>query len=82
MRWSDRNNGGMKPLLASMAAVLVSSALIVSPAAAAGTSTSDAVVLPPTHQLQVDPSYKSDGEVSTMGFGSGSRAFWCWFGVC
>jgi hypothetical protein len=83
MRWSDRNNEGMKPLLASMAAVLVSSVLVVSPAAAAGTSTSDAVVLPPTHQLQVDPSYKSGGEVSTLGAGAGSKAYWCsywgWF---
>jgi hypothetical protein len=71
-----------RPLMASMAAVLVSSALIVSPAAAVETSTSEAVVLPPTHELQVDPSYKSDGELSTMGFGAGSRVFWCWFGAC
>jgi hypothetical protein len=68
--------------MASMAAVLVSSALIVSPAAAVETSTSEAVVLPPTHELQVDPTYKSDGELTTLGMGNGAKAFWCWFGIC
>jgi hypothetical protein len=81
MRWSGGNNEVMKrPLLASMAAVLVSSALIVSPAAAVETSTSESV-LSPTVQLQ--PSYKSGGELSTMGLGSGSQTYWCnywgWF---
>lgn len=69
-----------RPLMASMAAVLVSSALVVSPAAAVETSTSEAVVLPPTHQLQVDPTYKSGGEISTLGAGAGAKSFWCMYG--
>jgi hypothetical protein len=82
MRWSDPDNEVMKrPLLASMAAVLVSSALLVSPAAAAGTSTSEAVVLPAGTQLQIQPSNKSGGGVSTMGVNEGSKIFWCsWWG--
>ncbi|MDI3329307.1 MAG: hypothetical protein QJR09_01060 [Micrococcus sp.] len=63
-----------RPLLASMAAVLVSSALIVSPAAAVETSTSEPVLAPSTQ-----PSYKSGGELSTMGAGAGSNAYWCNF---
>jgi hypothetical protein len=64
-----------RTLLASAAAVLVSSALLVSPAAAAGTSTSGSV-LPSTYQSQ--PVTKtSSGGMTTMGMGSGSKAFWC-----
>ncbi|GAA1123838.1 hypothetical protein [Citricoccus alkalitolerans] len=69
-----------RTLMASAAAVLVSSALLVSPAAAAEAPTSGSV-LPPT--LQTQPISKdSSGGMSTMGMGSGSKIFFCWFGFC
>ncbi|MFB9073658.1 hypothetical protein ACFFX0_21630 [Citricoccus parietis] len=69
-----------RTLMASAAAVLVSSALLVSPAAAAEAPTSGSV-LPSTFQTQ--PSSKdSSGGMSTMGFGNGANIFWCWFGAC
>jgi hypothetical protein len=69
-----------RTLLASAATVLVSSALLVSPAAAAGTSTSGSV-LPSTYQIQPTKSYS--GGMTTMGVGAGSQTYWCnywgWF---
>ncbi|REE04998.1 hypothetical protein C8E99_2857 [Citricoccus muralis] len=64
-----------RTLLASAAAVLVSSALLVSPAAAAETPTPSSALSP---TLQTQPLEKgSSGGMSTMGAGAGSKTFWC-----
>lgn len=68
-----------RTLLASAAAVLVSSALLVSPAAAAEAPTPSSALSP---TLQTQPLAKgSSGGMSTMGAGQGSQVIWCnWWG--
>ncbi|MEW1980542.1 hypothetical protein AB0333_06380 [Citricoccus sp. NPDC079358] len=62
-----------RTLLASAAAVLVSSALFAAPASAAAAPTSGSV-LPASFQ----PAPKaSTGGMSTMGAGNGASTFWC-----
>ncbi|GAA1668121.1 hypothetical protein GCM10010977_13170 [Citricoccus zhacaiensis] len=64
-----------RTLMASAAAVLVSSALLVSPAAAAEAPTPSSALSP---TLQTQPLSKgSSGGMSTMGAGAGSQTFWC-----